>query len=241
MNYLLAILLLCLSSFACAQKITGAGDPWLPFVDPQAADQGIAVAIAREALATQGYVLEFTFVPWVRALDGVKRGAYDVLVSAWFSQERAKYLHYSEPFITNHIKFIKRKDDPFVFQDLKSLAGKRIGVVRSYSYQEAFMAGSGFQRVPAKDFATNARMLVAGHIDLTLEDEIVAQALIRAHEPDLWPKIEFVPTPLSSNPLHLVSSLGNPDHKNIINAFNKGLAEIRANGTFDRILQARGF
>lgn len=51
---------------------------------------------------------------------------------------------------------------------------------------------------------------------------------------------EFTQNALSINPLHVTSGVANARNGEIIAAFNKGLAEIKANGTFDNILRKYG-
>ncbi|MFE8070905.1 transporter substrate-binding domain-containing protein [Marinobacteraceae bacterium S3BR75-40.1] len=235
LNALLLILLLSLT--AAADTITAAGDPWPPFLDPDHPQQGVAIAIAREAFKTQGHDLEFTFVPWARAIDGVKNADYDALIGTWWTEERTAFLEYSDDYLTNQIKFIKRKDDDFEFDGLKSLKGKTVGTVRGYGYGDDFANADYFSRAPAARLLTNIRKLIAGRLDLTLEDELVARSLIAKEAPELLDKIAFTNNPLSAQTLHVTSGLKNPRHKMIIEAFNKGLKEIKANGTFERILE----
>jgi len=46
---------------------------------------------------------------------------------------------------------------------------------------------------------------------------------------------------LASNPLYIMMGRAVPDHKEIMAAFNRGLKEIRADGTFDKIMAKHGF
>ena len=231
------ILLATLSLSPHADTITAAGDPWPPFLDPDHPQQGVAIAIAREAFKSQGHDLEFTFVPWARAIDGVKTGDYDALIGTWWTEERTAFLKYSEPYLTNQIKFIKRKGDPFEFDGLDSLAGKTVGTVRGYGYGDDFGNADTFTRSPSPRLITNIRKLIHERLDLTLEDELVARSLIGKEDPALMDQIEFTDTALSSQDLHVTSGLANPRHAMVIEAFNKGLETIQENGTFDRILE----
>ncbi len=221
---------------ANAEKITAAGDPWPPFLDPNTSSQGILVEIASAAFATQGYELEMNFVPWARALSGVKNASFDLLLGTWWTQERTAYLLYSDPYLENSVKFIKRKGDSFEFSGLESLNGKSVGIVRGYGYNDDFLSAKNFKKPEAKEFIANIKKLAAGRINLTLEDEVVAKAIIVKEAPELLEKIEFCKQPLSSNALHVTSGTANAKHKRLIDAFNKGLAEIKSNGEYDRIL-----
>lgn len=237
----LALLLgLLLCPPAWSEKITAAADPYPPFADPAHPKQGIALQIIRAAYATQGYTVEMSFLPWARALDAVKNGEYDILLNAWWTQERTTFLLYSAPYLKNEIKFIKRKGDPFEYHGLGSLTGKTVGIVRGYGYGDAFLNATNFARPEVSEIQQNLQKLVRGRIDLTLEDEIVARWVIKHDATNLQQQLEFTQNALSIQQLHVTSGLKNPRHKAIIAAFNKGLATITANGTLDKILRENG-
>lgn len=237
----LALLLgLFLSAPAWSETITAAADPYPPFADPSLPKQGISLQIIRAAYATQGYTVEMHFVPWARALDGVKNGEYDILPNAWWTQKRAAFLLFSKPYLKNEIKFIKRKGDPFEYHGLGSLTGKTVGIVRGYGYGDEFLNATNFNRPEVVEVLQNIKKLVLGRIDLTLEDEVVARWIIKHNAPALLQQIEFTQNALSTQQLHVTSGLKNPRHKAIIEAFNKGLVTIKANGTFDKILRENG-
>jgi polar amino acid transport system substrate-binding protein len=225
---------------AWPEKIIAACDPYPPYVDPTQATQGLSVQIVRAAYATQGFNVEMQFIPWARAIEGVRKGMYDILPDAWWTQDRATFLLFSEPYISNEIKFIKRKGDPFEYTGLGSLTGKTVGIVRAYGYSDDFLKATNFTREEVPTAVQNIRKLVRGRIDLTLEDEIVVRSLLKQEAPDLLRQIEFTHNLLSSQKLYVASSLQNPRRHTIITAFNKGLAVIKANGTYDAILHANG-
>lgn len=50
----------------------------------------------------------------------------------------------------------------------------------------------------------------------------------------------FTTSGLSANSLHVTSGLANPNALEYIEAFNRGLAQIKANGTFNEILLKYG-
>ncbi len=242
MYRLTSLVLALLLSVSCyAETIIAAGDPWPPFLDPDSPTQGIALEITREAFKTQGYEVEMNFVPWARAISGVKEADYDILVGTWYTSERTQFLKYSDPYLENQIKFIKRKGDGFEYDGLESLTGKNVGVVRDYGYGNEFLNAPNFKRPETNDFITNLKKLVAGRIDVTLEDEVVARAMIKQRAPDMLEQVEFTENALSSNKLHVTSGLKNSRHKKIIDAFNQGLKEIQSNGTYDALLQKYGF
>lgn len=223
-----------------ARTLVGAGDPWPPFLDPDVPGQGIAVEIVSAALTTQGYEVEWNSMPWARALYGVRDAEYDILVGAWYTDERAEFLLYSEPYIDNDVRIIMRADDDFEFAGIEDLTDKRIGTVLGYGYGDEFNQAQNYIPEPAVNLITNIRRLVGRRIDLTVEDELVARYLINEINPDFIEQIRFSETPLMSNSLHLAIGRDHPDAEEIVAAFNAGFAEIRSNGTYEQILRDNG-
>lgn len=123
---------------------------------------------------------------------------------------------------------------------MESLNGKTVGTIRGYGYGDAFLTAPHFKREETSDLISNTRKLIAKRIDLTLEDEIVARVRLAQENPDLLNEISFTRNALSRNTLHITVGLKNPRHKEIVAAFNKGLAEIKKNGVYARIMESYG-
>ncbi len=227
-------------SFAETKIVNSASDPWPPFVDPDHPKLGIAIEIVSEAYKTQGYELKHKIIPWVRAEDGVKNGTIDILPNTWKTDKRLKYLKYSTLYAFNEVKFIKRKGDPFEYNGIDSLAGKKVGIMLGYGYGEEFMNATSFKREALSDFMLTIKKLVKKRIDLAIEDQIVGSNKIMKKDPELLKQIEFTKNFLSSNGLHVTSGLKNPRHEELINAFDKGLEELKASGALDKIFQSYG-
>lgn len=237
---LLASLLLLSFPASATQTLVAASDLWPPFIDPNNPTDGLSMEIVRAAYKTQDYDIKLIYVPWARAEDETYHGVYDLLPNVWHTEARAKTLFYSTAYLANTVKFIKVKGDPFEYDGLHSLKGKVVGTLRGYNYGDAFLNDSGFVREEVEFFITNIKKLMAKRIDVTLEDEIVCKVAIAQNDPAMLDKVEFCKNPLSVNQLHVASGLKNPRHKEIVAAFNKGLAVIKVNGTYDAILKKYG-
>ncbi len=220
--------------------LTSVCDPWPPFVDPDHPEEGLSMEIIRAAYATQGYEVVQEFVPWARAMDGLKIGEYDIVPNAWHNEERAQDFMFSEAYTSNDVKFIKERGSDFEYTGLESLTGMTVGIASGYGYGDEFMDATNFTRDEALDVLANVRRVVEGRVDLTLEDEIVASTVLSSEEPELLEKIEFTDNFLSSNDLYVISGFANPRHEEIISAFNRGLNEIKADGTYDEIFARYG-
>lgn len=241
MKLLIKLLIPLVISFNiyAAKVVTGEQDPWPPFISADA-QSGISVEIATAAFKTQGYELKMQPAPWARALNNVKNGKTDILLATWFTLERTSFLLYSDEYYKNELKFIKRVGDPFEYTDLKSLDGKKVGIVRGYGYGDAFLGAQNFTKSETKDLLGNLRKLANKRIDLTLEDEAVASSVMMTQNGIDRSKYEFTKGSLSVNPLHVTSGLKNAKAKEFVTAFNAGLKAIKDNGTYAEILKKYG-
>lgn len=243
MKLLLALFLLSTVSLpltAQTKTLTAEADPWPPFVNPKDPTGGLSLEVIRAALQTQGYRIQMTYVPWARALSDVREGIVDILPDTWRIADQATYLAYSEPYATNEVRFIARKSDPFEFDGLESLKGKKIGTVKDYGYQDAFIDSNLFVREEVPDLMTNIRKLLANRIDLTLEDPIVATYIMDVADPGLRAQVRFSKKSLSTVALHLSVGIKNPRAREILAAFNRGLSTIKSNGIYQRLFAKYG-
>ncbi|MBU1564612.1 MAG: transporter substrate-binding domain-containing protein [Proteobacteria bacterium] len=236
----LAFLSIAAVCMAENKVITAAADPYPPFVDQSDPQEGLSLAIIRAAYKTQGYTVTMEFVPWARAKSLTIEGKYDILPDCWINEENKKTMLFSDPYAVNVVKFIKRADDPFEYAGMESLKGKKIGAIRGYNYSDDFKEPKDFTREDVTDLMTNIKKVIGGRVDLTLEDEIVAKVQIAKNDPALLSQIKFGEKAFDSKSLYVSAGLANPRHQEIIGAFNKGLAEIKANGEFAKIMAGYG-
>ena len=175
--------LLLLTQSAAAEKLRLVADAWPPFTDATLVNGGLATDIVSTALARAGYASDFEQVPWARALLGVGEGRYDVLVNAWYTEERTKLGQFSGEYLLNRVRFLKRKDAPIEYNNLQQLHTYPIAVVRGYAYSPEFDEDASLQKVPVHNFAMAVRMVAADRVKLTLEDEYVARYYLAGNQP----------------------------------------------------------
>lgn len=232
--------LLLLIQSAAAEKLRLVADAWPPFTDATLINGGLATDIVSTALARAGYASDFEQVPWARAMLGVGEGRYDVLVNAWYTEDRTKLGQFSGEYLLNRVRFIKRKDTPIEFNNLQQLHAYPIAVVRGYAYSPAFEDDAALQKVPVHSFAMAVRMVAADRVKLTLEDEYVARYYLARESSKVRNAVEFMPKPLSENSLHILVSLKNPEHAQIVAGFDREIARMKADGSYERLMKQHG-
>ncbi len=235
---LLAALLLGMP--ASAEHLRLSGDSWPPFTDRRLPNNGLAVDLVSTALQRAGYTTEYAEAPWARVMYGLQQGDYDLLVSAWYSDERTRYGLFSEPYLINRIRFLQHRRTHIYFDSLADLRPYSIAVVRGYSYSSEFDQDTSLSKVPVLEFAMGARMLAAGRVQLAVEDELVAQHYLNHELSEVKGGLEFLPKPLSENGLHILVRRTHPLHQQIVQDFNRAIAAMRADGTYARIYQRHG-
>ncbi|MEH6450412.1 MAG: transporter substrate-binding domain-containing protein [Oleispira sp.] len=233
-------ILFLISSFSGAEPIVlaAAGDPWPVLLNPDTKQQGLLVELARKAYRTQGYELEIIFVPWSRAMVMIQQKRADLLIGAWYSDERNNYLMYSEAIFSSAIRLLKPKHSSFEYTDLSSLQGLRVGTILSYQYDEEFLTDASIVRITSDSLLNNIHNLIAGRIDLTLDDHYVVNHMLDKHIEDWENKLSLVDNPLIAKKLYLAANRSNPKHKTIIEAFNLGLAQLKKDGRYEKIVQS---
>ncbi len=232
--------LLLAAASASAETLRMAADVWPPFTDASLPGNGLATELVSTAFKRAGHRPEFVQVPWARALRGVQVGEYDLIVNAWYSDERASYGQFSSPYLTNRILFLKRKGSDVRFRAPADLKNSSIAVVRGYSYLPSFDADAGLNKVPVKDFQMGARMLAAGRVQLTLEDELVARFYLNRELAGIRERLEFLPRPLSENGLHILVRRSHPRHRQLVEEFDQAMQGMREDGTYQAIFARHG-
>lgn len=250
---MLLCLLLLFSSVSWSQKITMVTTQWEPFFSENLAAGGVITEIAQAAFAREGHQASIEWFPWSRALKISKEGKADVLMGAYYSAQRAEDYYYSEPIFDIDVGLIARKElNIEKYQSLESLESYTIGVMRGAFYGSKFDSATNLDKIVVTNQATAARMLLARRVDLVaasipvFEYELKAlrkfgtqNGFIKADQP---PVTTVVLKPLlSTEKLHLLFNRVNPNSPKMLEDFNRGLAKIRANGTFAKILAKHGF
>ncbi len=214
---------------------------WEPYYGPDLRDKGYLTELIRESLKRVGYTMTVEFVPWKRALHDTKNLYYDGLLGLFYSEDRAKWIAFSDPVDKSQMVFFTTKDREITWQTLQDLKPYKIGIERSYAYTEAFDHADFLDKEPVRKVELNLKKLVEGRLDLVAASRNRFLYWIKNNRPELIDTVKVVPKPLSVNPLYVGFPRADPAHARHVEDFNKGLSAIKKDGTFDRILAKHGF
>jgi len=226
MRRLIGLMLLLASASLPAEVLRLAGNVWPPYTDKSLPGEGLSVELIRTALERGGYRVEYIEVPWERALFGLRSGSYD-MVNGWPTLKRVDYTLSSRPFLVNRMRWVQRRGSGFRYDGLDSLIGHPIALSRGYMYSDELDDNAQLQKGYAASFVQAAAMVLAGRVDLTLEDErTVLFHLERelGHERD---ELSFVPGEFRRAGLSLVVRSDHPQATDVVATFEREIAAIR--------------
>lgn len=113
-------------------------DQWPPmtiFPSEASSARGFVIDILHEIYTSKGYKIEYYEVPLARGLDMVANGDCDMLPEYLFSKNSEKGFEYATQATFSYTAaFIVRHDDPWIYNGVKSIKGKRIATGPGWDY-----------------------------------------------------------------------------------------------------------
>jgi polar amino acid transport system substrate-binding protein len=242
LNRLLLALLLTLSAgsmtaIGADKSISLMVSSWSPYVNKELPGQGVAVELVNEIFAHAGYQTKVTIAPWQRAVEGVEVGLYDALGTAWYSEQRAEALIFSEPYLENDLLLLKLRSLPGDYLELSHLQGRRVGVSAAYEYGIDFAAIPGLTLVAENHDIQSLLNLLNRKVDFVLGDRRALVAQLDEFLAGQKGQLMEVPMQLPGRPLYVAASRSAANGQEIIDAFNKALAEARRDGSYKEIVE----
>lgn len=221
-----------------AQNIDVMANIWPPYVDKALPGNGLAMKIVKESFARSGFTMNLRLEKWEKALKGAEIGAYEVIGAIWKNKTRKKELLYSQPYLKNNIVFLTRTDSNLEYNSLNDLHGILVGILTDYAYDDQFMADAQILKFQANRLTENLIALEKGQLDLVVADKRLALYELKTFMGSNRSKFRFLPKNLTTRNLYIAVPKGSKNGKTIINKFNQGLAAIKKDGTYQKILES---
>ncbi len=236
---ILAAAMLCLASlsscFAANPVLVNVdiGNPPFMYVkDGKAA--GVYPAIIAAAFARMGVPVTIEAKPWKRAIAEVEEGKAGI-GDFYKNEERIRKFDFSESILSENFAVFFNKKNPVNFRTLADLDGKRVGVIRGWSYGDAFDAARRNNRFVIYEVSSdsaNLGMLQLGRLDIAVAVEESGNAEIAASKL----------TDIEQSRNYLISSKGHlafaktARKTELLANFSKTIAAMKADGSLDRIV-----
>ena len=204
-----------------------------PFVFQDSSNQytGIDMDLIKAIAKDQGFEIEITNPGFDAAINAVQSGQADGIIAGMsVTDARKETFDFSDSYYTaNTILGVKESSTISSYEDLNS---KTVGVKNGTASQTFLNENQSKYGYKIKTFSDAASMydsLNTGSIDAVMDDEPVIKYSISQGK-----KLK---TPIAGTPIgetaFAVKKGGNPE---LLEKFNKGLANLKANGEFQKIL-----
>jgi polar amino acid transport system substrate-binding protein len=232
------------SSFS--DEISLTSDLWCPYAcDPKSANPGFMVEIAKVIFENAGHKVNYNIVNWARGISETRVGKYNGIIAASktdapdFIMPTMAAGHSSNFFWIN-------KDNNWVYKNLDSLKGRKIGVINSYSYGEEVdlpvqNKNPSYLIVSGDDaLAKMVRMTDGKRLDGFVENPFVLSYLLKdmSEYKDKFKSASLNIT--KDTELFVAFSPQNPKSKQYAEIMSKGMSELRKSGKLKVILSKYG-
>jgi polar amino acid transport system substrate-binding protein len=210
-----------------------AANPPFMYGSPTAA-RGLYPSLLTTVFDRIGEPVAVSAVPWRRALLEIDAGRAGI-GGIYKTTEREKKYDYSDALFVERIGVYYNRKKPIDFTADSDLHGLRIGVILGWSYGEEFDAARNAGEIIADAVPTdlqNLRKLDLGRIDAALVIVDAADPLLSEGR---FPHIVRAGRLLAEKPTYLAFNK-QADKALLLARFNKALAEIRADGTYARLV-----
>ena len=204
------------------------------FTDENNEFVGIDVDIIKAISEDQGFNIDIQSLGWDAAVAAVQSGQADGLIAgASITEERQAngWIFSDSYYDSSQIFAVAADSDIASFEDL---AGKNVAVkngTQGAAFAESLKDQYGFTTTVFEDSPTMYQDVVAGNSVACVEDKPIIQDWIANKGLGL----KVVDT-MESDPAPYGFAIMNEANQELLDMFNAGLADIKANGTYDEIL-----
>ncbi|EIF38583.1 ABC transporter substrate-binding protein/permease [Streptococcus sp. SK140] len=216
-----------------SKYVIASDSSFAPFVFQNSSNQytGIDMDLIKAIAEDQGFEIEITNSGFDAAINAVQSGQADGMIAGMsVTDARKETFDFSDSYYTaNTILGVKESSTISSYEDLK---GKTVGVKNGTASQTFLTENQSQYGYKIKTFADGSSMydsLNTGSIDAVMDDEPVLKYSISQGQ-----KLK---TPIEGTPIgetaFAVKKGSNPE---LIEMFNNGLANLKASGEFQKIL-----
>ena len=230
---ILAISLL-LPGLSQAETVTFVTTEFPPYIIKQGDNvSGFQVEFVQQLCRKLGIEPKFIVVPWNRALEYVRSGRADGILTPVYSEERAQYIYFTdEPIGHERISVMALRGSGIKANSLGDLKNEIVGVMLGYSYGKEF-DGSTIVRKDVN--MTNEALLNKLNLNrykLLVSDEYVINYVARQAGQE---ELETVLN-LHDNPQFLGFSKAIGERgRDLTKRFSQAIHELQQDGTLEKI------
>ncbi len=205
-SQLLFVLSLLTATTSSAETIRVASLSWPPYAcETGCPENGSGAKALRAAYGAVGVTVQFSWLPWSRAIADTKSGKYDALFISW-PEDCVEGMKFSESLLTSPLGIMEQTAKPIAFKKTEDLKAFRIGSVQDYGNTLEFNAlvKKGIIKTElVQEDSINIRKVAAGRLDGAVMDTFVLKYFLKTDFKDFAGKVRMNAQTLEEKPLGL--------------------------------------
>lgn len=189
---------------------------------------GFNVDIIRAAALATGINVQFYPMEWQEATESLQQGKVDVIQGIKMTKEREAYYDFSDAYLENYQSiFVSMESEIEKFEDL---GGHRVAIQQGDVAIADLQTLKSVDIVFTKDQEEAMRKLAVGEVDAYIGNTLTGVFL--TNEISIRNQVKIVGETLNPSKYAVAVRKGDASTLHIL---NKGLKEIKHNGTYDKI------
>jgi polar amino acid transport system substrate-binding protein len=217
-----------------AQTVPLVTGEYPPYVSNVPTQHGVAYDLVAAAMTASGINASFSFLPWARAQAMTEQGRFIAAFPYIKTPEREQKLLYSDTLISARQVYWIAADSPHPL----NWRNKSVCVPVGYDISRFGPWQAQYQLKLERpiDAKSCFQMLLSHRVDIVPMDEWVGQFISNQLMAGKRIRYELPSAPIRIDEYHLVVARTLPGAAQWIARINRGLAIIRQNGSYERIL-----
>lgn len=233
-----------LTNTSQAETLRVCYDQWAPmtmFPTAESPERGVVIDMLEQIYTAKGYTLEYYEVPLARGLEMVADGHCDMLPEYLLSENTEQdFVFASQETFAYSTAFVVRRGDPWRYNGIESINGKRIATGPGWDYSSM---SSGYQNyiddpknssqvevIAGLDDVIDRifHMISEGRVDLYADNELVLQHVLNKLE--LHEELEIVRPGLENKLRELPifsKNIAAEKRQELINIWNEGRLSLK--------------
>ena len=228
------------NAFAQATEITCYSDVFAPYVVQNGSTiSGIDTDAIAEAGRRVGVKVTFKTLPWVRLEKEIEKGANSTVDCAFaytLTEARQAYMVFTTTAIKQSVLSIYARKDSFPnYKGLADIKGKTLGIRRGFKLPPDLQTMVDKHEITIDEINQddqNFQKLSKGRVDAILSNQDVAATALRQTGME---NIVALNPPILSIATFVVFNKAKNNLAPLVPMFDKGIAEINADGTYKKI------
>lgn len=202
--------------------------------------KGFDIEIGNEVSKRLGKEIKISGLPWARIQKGLEKGEIDGVISMFCMDKYLNVVDFTEPTNVSKVSVFAKKGSNIKVSSIEDLKGKKVGIIRGYTYDPEFSAYQGFERVVCDDDEMLIKMLSKDRFDVGVAED--KPFLFISKKLGLSNNFEEVYT-ITENNLCMAFSkkaLGEEQSKALADQVNQILKDLKSEGIIEQIMVKYG-